>query len=50
MRLASIFKLLEHVNDFQTIDYGGHFVFQNQAKHFYRAVFIAMNKHSLQIW
>ena len=30
--LAGIFQDLEHLYDFQTIGYGGHFVFQNEAK------------------
>ena len=32
MKLAAVFQDLEHLNDFQTIRYGGHFVFQNEAK------------------
>ena len=32
MKLAGIFQNLEHLYDFQTIGYGGHFVFQNEAK------------------
>ena len=43
MKLATIFQDLEHLYDFQTIGYGGHFVFQNEAKIFQRQVFIAMN-------
>ena len=43
MKLAGIFKDLEHLYDFQTIMYGGHFVFQNKAKILQRQVFIAIN-------
>ena len=32
MKLAGIFQNLEQLNDFQTIGYGGHFVFQKEAK------------------
>ena len=32
MNLAAIFQVLEHLNDFNVIGYGGHFVFQNKAK------------------
>ena len=32
MKLAGIFQDLEHLYDFQTISYGGHFVFPNEAK------------------
>ena len=32
MKLAGIFQDLEDLNDFQTISYGGYFVFQNEAK------------------
>ena len=41
MKLAGIFQDLEHLYDFQTIDYGGHF--QNEAKIFHRHVVIAIN-------
>ena len=34
---------LGHLSDFQTITYGGHFVFQNEAKILHRHVFIAIN-------
>ena len=34
MNLATTFHVLEHLNDFQVIGYGGHFVFQNKAKTF----------------
>ena len=34
MILAVIFQDLEHLNDFQTISYGGHFVLQNEGKIF----------------
>ena len=43
MKLAGIFQDLEHLYDFQTMSYGGHFVFQNEAKIFQRQVFIAIN-------
>ena len=43
MDLAAIFLDLEHIYDFKTIGYGGHFVFQNEAKLFHRQVFIAVN-------
>ena len=43
MKLAGIFQDLEHLYDFQTISYGGHFVFQNEAKISQRQVFIAIN-------
>ena len=29
MKLAAIFHVIEHLNDFQTIGYGSHFIFQN---------------------
>ena len=32
MKLAGVFRDLEQLYDFQTISYGGHFVFQNEAK------------------
>ena len=38
MKLALIFRDLEHLYDFETISYDGHFVFQTEAK-----VFIAIN-------
>ena len=41
--LAGIFQDLEHLYDFQTFSYGGHFVFQNEAKILQRQVFIAIN-------
>ena len=41
MKLAVIFQDLEHLYDFQTISYCGHFVFQNEAK-ISRQVFIAI--------
>ena len=40
MKLVAIFQDLEHLNDFQTIGYGGHFVRQNEAKILHRHVFI----------
>ena len=43
MKLAGIFRDLEHLYDFQTISYGSHFVFQNEAKILHRQVFIAIN-------
>ena len=43
MKLAGIFQDLEHLYDFQTIGYGGHFAFQNDAKVLHRQVFIAIN-------
>ena len=43
MKLAGLFQDLEHLYDFQTISYGGHFVFQNEAKIFEGQVFIAIN-------
>ena len=43
MKVAGIFQDLEHLYDFQTIGYGGHFLFQNEAKILYRQVFIAIN-------
>ena len=43
MKLAGIFQDLEHLYNFQTIGYGGHFVFQNEAKMLQRQVFIAIN-------
>ena len=43
MKLDGIFQDLEHLYDFQTISYGGQFVFQNEAKLFQRQVVIAIN-------
>ena len=43
MKLAGIFQDLEHLYDFQTISYGGHCVFQNEAKILQRQVYIAIN-------
>ena len=43
MKLAGIFQDLEHLFDFQTIGYGSHFVFQNEAKMLQRQVSIAIN-------
>ena len=48
MKLAGIFQDLEHCYDFQTISYGGHFVFQNEAKIFQTG--FHSHKHSLEIW
>ena len=42
MKLAEIFQDLEDLYDFQTISYGGHFVFQNEAKILCTQVFIAI--------
>ena len=36
MMLAAIFQNFEHLKDFQTISYGGNFVFQNEARIFHR--------------
>ena len=43
MKLAGIFQDLEHLYDFQTISYGGHFVFPNDAKIVHRQVFIVID-------
>ena len=43
MKLAGIFRDSEQLYDFQTIGYGGHFVFQNEAKILPRQVFVAIN-------
>ena len=43
MKLAAIIQDLEHLYDFQKIGYGGHFVFQNEAKILHSHVFIAIN-------
>ena len=43
MKLAGILQDLEHLYDFETIGYGGHFVFQNEAKSLHRQVLIAIN-------
>ena len=43
MKLAGIFQDLEHLHDFQTTGYSGHFVFQSEAKILHRQVFIAIN-------
>ena len=43
MKPAEIFQDLEHLYDFRTISYGGHFVFQNEAKILQRQVFITLN-------
>ena len=40
---SSTIKDFEHLYDIQTIGYGGHFVFQNEAKILHRHVFIAKN-------
>ena len=43
MKLAGIFQDLVHLYYFQTISYGSHFVFQNEAKILQGQVFIAIN-------
>ena len=43
MKLAGIFQDLVHLDDFQTIACGGHFVFQSDAKILHRQVFIPIN-------
>ena len=43
MKLAGIFRDLEKIYDFQTISYGSHFVFQNEAKILHRQAFIVIN-------
>ena len=43
MKLAVIFQDLEHLYDFQTIGYGGDFVFKNEVKILHRHVSIAIN-------
>ena len=43
LKLASVFQGLEHLYLFQTIDYGGHFIFETEAKILQRHVFIAIN-------
>ena len=43
MKPAGIFQDLEYLYDFQTIGYGGHFVFQNEAKILQKQGFIAIN-------
>ena len=43
MKVAGILQDLEDFYDFQTISYGGHFVFQNEGKIKQRQVFIAIN-------
>ena len=43
MKLAEIFQDLEQLYDFQTPGYGGHFVFQKEAKILHRQVFITIN-------
>ena len=35
MTLAAVFQDLEHINDFQRIGSGDHFVFRNEAKNFH---------------
>ena len=43
MKLVAIFQDLEHLYDFRTVGYGGHFVFQNKANIFHRHVVTAIN-------
>ena len=43
MKLAGIYQDLEYNYNFQTICYGCHFVFQNEAKILQRQDFIALN-------
>ena len=43
MMLAGIVQDLEHLYDFQTTSYGGHFVFQNETQILQRQVVIAIN-------
>ena len=43
MKPAGIFQDLEHLYHSQTFSYGGHFIFQNEAKILQRQVFIAIN-------
>ena len=43
MKLAALFQDLQHLFVFQTIGYGGHFVFQNESTILHRRVFIAIN-------
>ena len=43
MKLAAIFLDLDHLYDFQTIRYGGNFVFQKEAKILQIHAFIAIN-------
>ena len=46
MKLAAIFQDLEHLNDFQTIGYGSHFVFQNEARKLQARTFHGLFLHS----
>ena len=52
MNLDAIFQVLEHLNDFEIIGYGGHIVFQNkaqnisQAKHLQGRTFHGVSLHS----
>ena len=34
MKLAAIFEAVENINDFQTIDYFGHLIYQSDTKVF----------------
>ena len=43
MKLTSIFQVLEHLNDFHTVSYGGHIISQNEAKLSHRHDFIAID-------
>ena len=40
MNLAAIFQVLQYFNDFEIIGYGGHFVFQNEAKIVHSKIFV----------
>ena len=44
-----IFQVLEHLNDFEIIGYGGHFVFQNKAKIFLTKHLQARTFHGLSL-
>ena len=43
MKPAGIFQDFQHLYDFQTISYGSHFVFQNEAEILQRQIFIDIN-------
>ena len=50
MNLATIFQVLGHLNDFEIIGYGGHFVFKirkhcSQAKHLQARTFHGLSLH-----
>ena len=49
MNLAAIFQVLEHLNDFEIIGYGGYFVYKkgsNMAKHLQARNFHGLSLHS----